>query len=66
VSAIERACEIAASHQAYHLRTIRTLIGRNAAKQETLEFMSEHDMIRPLVEYDRFVHKAFKRKETSP
>ena len=66
VSAIERACEIASSHQAYHLRTIRALVGRNAAKQETLEFMSEHDMIRPLVEYDRFVHKAFKRKETSP
>jgi hypothetical protein len=63
VAAIERACGIAAGYGAYHLRTVRALIGRDAPRQEVLPFASEHPMIRPLSEYQRFVHDAF-QKET--
>ena len=63
VAAIERACEIALSYGAYHLRTIRALIAREAPKQESLPFLSEHPMIRPLSDYSQFVHDAFQRRE---
>jgi transposase len=62
-AAIERACEIASSYGSYRLRTIRALIARDAPKQETMSFMSEHPMIRPLSDYGRFVHDAFQQKE---
>jgi transposase len=64
VAAIERACGIASSYAAYHLRTVRALIDRDAPKQEMMSFMSEHPMIRPLSEYGQFVHDAFQSKET--
>lgn len=62
VAAIERACAIAAGYGAYHLRTVRALIDRDAPKQEALSFVSEHPMIRPLSEYQRFVHDAFQKE----
>jgi hypothetical protein len=62
VAAIERACGIASDYGAYHLRTVRALIARDAPKQEALSFMSEHPMIRPLSEYDRLVHDAFQQE----
>jgi predicted polyphosphate/ATP-dependent NAD kinase len=60
-AAIERACEIAATYGAYHLRTVRTLIDRDAQKQEVMPFLSEHPMIRPLSDYDQFIHDAFQQ-----
>lgn len=62
-AAIERACGTASSHGAYQLRTVRALIDRDAPRQETMPFMSEHPMIRPLSDYGRFVHEAFPQKE---
>ena len=62
VAAIERACGIASDYGAYRLRTVRTLINRDAPKQETMIFVSEHPMIRPLSEYARFVHDAFQKE----
>ena len=62
-AAIERACEIASSYGAYHLRTVRALIERDAPTQEMMSFMSEHPMIRPLSDYSQFVHDAFQKKE---
>jgi hypothetical protein len=62
-AAIERACEIALGYGSYRLRTIRALIARDAPKQETMPFLSEHPMIRLLSEYERFVHEAFQQKE---
>jgi transposase len=62
-AAIEGACGIASDYGAYHLRTVRALIDRDAPKQEMMSFMSEHPMIRPLSDYDRFVHDAFQQKE---
>jgi transposase len=61
IAAIERACGIAADYGAYHLRTVRVLIGRDAPKQEMLPFVREHPMIRPLSEYQRFVHDVFQK-----
>jgi hypothetical protein len=65
VAAIERACGIASSYGAYHLRTVRALIDRNAPKQEVMPFLSEHPMIRPLSDYGRFVHDAFQQQKES-
>ncbi len=65
--AIERACGIASSYGALHLRTIRALIDRDAPSQAALPFTSEHPMIRPLSDYGQFVHDAFQQqKELSP
>jgi transposase len=61
--AIERACGIAHSYGVYHLRTVRAVIDRNAPEQETMSFLSEHPMIRPLSDYSQFVHDAFQQKE---
>ena len=62
-AALERACEVASSYGAYHLRTIRALIARDAAEQETMSFRNEHPMIRPLSDYGRFVRDAFSSEE---
>src|SRR5579884_3412380 len=50
VAALERACEVAASYGSYRLRTLRTLLQRQAPAQEPLPFMDEHPLIRPLQE----------------
>jgi hypothetical protein len=63
-SAIEQACEIAIGYGAYHLRTIRSLLKRQAPKQEVLPFLSDHPMIRPMSEYGQLVHDAFQSRNT--
>jgi transposase len=65
IAAIEQACGIASSYGAYHLRTIRALIEKDAPKQETMPFMSEHPIIRPLSDYSQFVHDAFQKEVRS-
>jgi transposase len=62
---IEGACASAHSYQSYRLKTIRTLIGRQALKQGQFAFLEEHPIIRPLSEYTQFVHVSF-QKEVSP
>jgi transposase len=62
-AAIERACGIASSYGAYHLRTVRALIEREAPTQEMMSFMGEHPMIRPLSDYGQFVRGAFQQRE---
>jgi len=59
---IESACEIALSHDAFRLRTIRQLIKRGGSKQEQLEFIDEHPIIRPMSDYGEFVKDCFKEK----
>jgi transposase len=63
--AIERACDIALSHGAYRLRTLRALLDRAAPRQEQLPFIQEHSVIRPLSEYGQFVHDAFQKEVQS-
>ena len=64
VNAIERACEIAQSYGAYRLRTVRRLIDRDAPKQ-LLAFCDDDPIIRPLSDYDRFVHDAIQKGASS-
>jgi transposase len=56
---IERACDIAWSHGAFRLRTLRALLTRNAPRPAPLDFTEEHDLIRPLVEYGRLLDDLF-------
>ena len=59
---LEKACEIALSHGAFRLRTIRQLLKRPQCKQEPLPFLEEHPIIRPLDDYARVVAAALERK----
>jgi transposase len=64
-AAIEHACDIALSHGAYRLRTLRSLIERAGPRQEQLPFLEEHPLIRDLSTYGQFVHDAL-QKEVRP
>jgi len=59
-SAVERACEIAQGHGAYHLRSLRQLIEHQntAPVQQHFEFVQEHPIIRNLADYGQFVRDA--------
>jgi transposase len=61
-AAIERACDVALSYGAYRLRTIRALIERQAPRPESLPFLEDHPLIRPLSDYGQFVHNAFSQE----
>lgn len=60
---VDRACGVAASHGAYRLRSIRTLIARTAPAQEELPFIDEHPIIRSLNDYGDLVKTSF---QTTP
>ena len=60
---LEDACEVAASHGAYRLRTIRALIKRRAPKQETFAFVQEHLIIRTLDEYTTAARRAIRHDQ---
>ena len=64
--ALERACEIALSHGAFRLRTVRKLITRRAAPQQALPFLAEHPIIRPLENYAAIVARAIHRPQNCP
>jgi transposase len=55
---IERACEVALSYGAFHLRPVRQLIRRHAAKQQSLPLLEEHPIIRPLADYGQWLAAA--------
>jgi len=59
---IEQACEIATTHGAYRLRTIRGLIERRADKQDRFVFLEEHPIIRSLADYGELVGTAFNKE----
>jgi len=58
VAAIEQACATATTYGSYQLRTVRTLIGRQAPQQELFDFMDQHPLIRPLSEYQDLLSTA--------
>ena len=60
---IDQACEIALTHGAYRLRTVRELIKRQGDRQEQFAFIQEHPIIRPLGDYDELVHTAFTKEQ---
>ena len=59
---IEDACEIALSHQAFRLRTIRQILKRGGSKQGQFEFIDEHPIIRPLSDYGQIVQDALQHE----
>ena len=60
--ALEKACEIALSHGAFRLRTLRQLIAHQAQRQTSFPFLDEHPIIRPLADYAGVVAAALTRK----
>ena len=64
--AIERACQVAFSHSAWRLKTIRQLLKRDAPAQETFDFLDEHPIIRPLSDYGKLVSTSFQQPKASP
>jgi hypothetical protein len=56
---IDRACEIALTHGAVRLRTIRQLLQRDGPKQEQFVFLDEHPIIRPMSDYEAIVRASF-------
>jgi hypothetical protein len=59
---LEDACEIALSHQAFRLRTIRQILKRGGSKQGQFEFIDEHPIIRPVSDYGRIVQDALQQE----
>jgi hypothetical protein len=59
---LEKACEIAASHGCYRLRTLRQLLTRQAATQTSFAFLDEHPVIRPMADYAAVVAAAHQRR----
>jgi hypothetical protein len=62
---VDKACAIALSYRSFRLKTIRTLLDRDAPRQESFAFLEEHPIIRNLSEYAQLVHGAF-QKEAKP
>jgi hypothetical protein len=62
---IDKACEIAISYGAYRLKNVRRLIDHKAAKQEQLEFMQEHPIIRSMDVYGELVRKSLRQPPPS-
>ena len=59
---LEKACQIALSYGSYRLKTIRTLLARQAPDQQLVAFMEEHPLIRDLSEYAQFAQNAFQKE----
>ncbi len=57
---IDKACEIALTHNAFRLKTIRGLILRGGCKQQELEFIDEHPIIRSMSDYEAIVKKSIR------
>ena len=65
---IEEACAVAASHGAFHLRSLRRLITQGTpgvATQESFAFASEHPLIRPVADYGQWVREVL-TQDASP
>ena len=60
---IGRACAAAHSHGSYRLRTVRALLERPEPGQPVLPFLDSHPLIRPLADYERFLHDAIHKEK---
>ena len=56
---IEKACELALTHQIFRLRDLRRLM-KHPQRQEQLQFMEEHPIIRNIADYGRVVQVSFR------
>ena len=56
---IDRACDTAWRSQAFNYRVIKRLLkNESAARQQTMEFMDEHPIIRSVSEYGEFIRHS--------
>lgn len=61
--ALEEACRVALAHGAYRLRSIRNLLKRSADRvQQSLPFIDEHPIIRPLSDYSTKSLQQFRKE----
>ncbi len=65
---IEQACQIAQSHGAYHMRSLRQLIERHRPPeiQQSFEFIEQYPIIRGLDDYEQFVRQAISSQQPLP
>jgi len=56
---IDKACQIALSHGAVRLKTLRELLKRGGPAQQQFEFLDEHPIIRRLEDYQAIVQASF-------
>lgn len=63
---LERACEIAHANQCYRLQSVRRLIERAESRQQPLEFLEEHPLIRNLSEYGSVVRVDLQKEAWKP
>jgi hypothetical protein len=62
-AALEEACRVGLSHSAHRLRSIRNLLKRSAAQvQQSLPFIEEHPVIRPLSDYSLASLNEFRKE----
>src|SRR4030042_1394840 len=59
-NSIDQACEIALTHEAFRLETIRGLIQRGGCKQQELEFIDEHPIIRSMSDYEAIEKRSLR------
>ena len=59
---LEAACEVALANGAYHLRTVRQLIARQADRQTQFDFIEQHPVIRPLNDYSLESIRQFRKE----
>lgn len=57
-AAIEAACDTAWRSRAFRYRIVKRLLERRRAQQQTMAFLDEHPVIRPMEEYGEFVKKS--------
>jgi transposase len=57
-TAIEAACDTAWRSQAYRYRIVKRLLENRGKSQQTLEFLEEHPVLRPMSEYGEFFRHA--------
>jgi hypothetical protein len=57
---IDSACETALSHGAFRLRTIKEILKRGGDKQQQMEFIDEHPVIRDMSDYGEFVKSVLR------
>jgi transposase len=55
---IEAACDTAWRSSGFRYRIVKELLKRRGAKQQTLEFLESHPVIRPIAEYGEFLKNA--------
>ena len=56
--AIEAACDTAWRSQAFRYRIVKQLLENRGKSQQTMEFLEEHPVLRPMSEYGEFFRTA--------